>query len=123
MMALSATDMHDLAFITAAYVALIIGCMGLGYATRWGIDLWKARRASRMSAARISFDDAFPIIDGWARRPGNEWYWDCRDARHFAEDEFGRLVRDEPGLTVNQTLSRVTNAVKQKYPEAFQTLH
>ncbi len=115
--------MRDLAFIIATYIALIIGSMGLGYCGRWAISLWQARRDRRVAAARLSFEQAFPIIDEWAKRPGNEWYWDCREARHFAEDEFGRLVRDEPELTVEQGLARVGAAVKQRYPAAFQTLH
>lgn len=115
--------MHDLVFIIVAYVVLVTGCMGLGYCVRWAIDLWKARRDRRTAAARLSFEQAFPIIDEWAKQPGNEWYWDCREARHFAEDEFGRLVRDEPSLTVEMGLARVLTAVKQRYPEAFRTLH
>jgi hypothetical protein len=115
--------MRDLAFVLIAYGAGIIGAMGVGYCVRWAIDLWRERQARKTAAARLPFEQAFPIIDAWAKRPGNEWYWDCREARHFAESEFGRLVRDEPGLTVEQGLARVTNAVKARYPEAFQTLH
>jgi len=114
--------MHDLTF-TVAYVALIVGLLAIGYCGRWAIDLWRARQARRMSAARIPFEQAFPIIDAWAKKLGNEWYWNCREARHFAEDEFGRVMRDEPGLTVDQILARVDEAVKQKHPGTFQTLH
>ena len=115
--------MHDLAVIVATYVAGIVGAMFIGYCGRWALDIFRTRRARRMSATRIPFDRAFPIIDEWAKRPGNEWYLARGDARRFAEDEFGRVVRDAPGLTVKQTLARVGEAVKQKYPAAFQTLH
>lgn len=112
--------MHDLAFIIAAYVAGLVGAMGIAEIFT---SAWKERRARRMSATRIPFERAFPIIDEWAKRPGNEWYWEFRDARRFAEDEFGRVVDDEPGLTVEQNLARVGEAVKAKYPGAFRTLH
>lgn len=113
--------MHDLAFIIVTYVALIIGCMGLGYCGRWAVDAFKAHRARRISAARIAFDDAFPIIDEWAGR--ERWYLESPFLRRIAEIEHMRLLRDEPGLTIEQNLARVAANVREKYPAAFQTLH
>jgi hypothetical protein len=102
---------------------VLVGGAAFGYGAAVATALIVKARARRMSAARISFDQAFPIIDEWAKRSCNEWYWNCREARHFAEDEFGRVMRDEPGLTVEQNLARVAAAVKQKYPAAFPTQH
>lgn len=115
--------MSDLAIIIVAYALLIIGAFLVGAATTELGMRWRKNRARTIAASRISFDDAFPIIDEWAKQPGNEWYWGCREARRFAEAEFGRLTRDEPGLTVEMGLARVLSAVKARYPAAFQTLH
>lgn len=120
---MGALILSNFAFIITLYGSLIVGCLIIGYFAGWVHDRWRRRRARRIAASRISFDDAFPIIDEWAKRPGNEWYWKNTLLRNAAEIEHARLIEDEPGLTVEQNLQRVAMILRKRYPAAFQTLH
>lgn len=113
--------MFDLVIIIAVYAALIIVSFSIGAASARLGQLWRKSRDRTIPASRIPFDSAFPIIDEWASR--NRWYLENPLLRRVAEIEHMRLMHSEPSLTVEQNLERVTVAVKQRFPAAFQTLH
>ena len=93
----------------------------VGFGGAWAFAWVRAWRSKRGVAARMSFDQAFPIINEWTER--NEWYLESIELNQAAQMEHMRLMRDEPKLTLEENLEKVAVRVKQRYPEAFQTLH
>lgn len=58
-----------------------------------------------------------PAVQDWLSQ--NTWFTRDQVMTAFATEEHGRLLRDMPGLTLEDNLARTREAVMQKFPERF----
>lgn len=97
-------------------LGLLVGAAGAELVYRW-----HKRRDRSPTAARLTAEESYPIIHAWAQQ--ETWFLENGYLNQVAQMEHMRLLCEEPGLTLEQNLARVAEAVREKYPSAFQTLH
>jgi hypothetical protein len=72
---------------------------------------------ARQNGAPQPATQAPPEVNDWLRQ--NTWFASDKVMAAYATEEHGRLMREMPGLSIEENLKRTREATMEKFPERF----